>query len=126
MGLFYFALQFFEAITGPADQQGEAREGQPVDQKDVQHAGIDRSAAADDRLRMLSAKEPNGKVNERDAEGSEDRQRGGEDGSFSAGGKAAQDKIADVDQPEDQGGGEAHIPSPPDAPNRARPDRAGD
>jgi len=43
-----------------------------------------------------------------------------------AGGKAAQEQVADVDKPEDQGGGEAGVPGPPDAPGATAPERAGD
>ena len=45
---------------------------------------------------------------------------------LAGGGEAAQQQVADVEQPEQKIGGEAGVPGPPDAPGGAAPEHAGD
>src|ERR1700678_4689519 len=99
MGLVNFALQGLQTIARPADQQSEARKSQPVEEQHIQHARIDGTSIAHDRLRMLGAEEPNGEVDKRDAQRTENGKHGREKGSLSTGRKAAQEKIADIDPP---------------------------
>src|SRR4029450_12777938 len=66
-------------------------------------------------------------ANHRDVEHADDADDGGvARGRVVVAAERAQHQIADVDRPQDDGHGEARIPRPPDAPDRARPDRAGD
>src|ERR1700675_1837690 len=126
MGMVDVALQLFQSIARPANQKSEAGKCQPVDEQRVQHARVNRSSSAHYRLWMLGPEEPNREVNERHAERAQNRKSSREQRRFSAGRKTAQKKITDVDEPENQSGGEAHVPRPPDAPDRTCTDGPGD
>ena len=57
---------------------------------------------------------------------SEDAVGGGDDGAtIRLFDEIADEQIGDVHEPEDEGGGEARVPGPPDSPDGARPDGAG-
>ena len=84
------------------------------------------ASAAEDRGGMLGAPPAVGHIDDGHVEGAEDAQDGGQRLHLRAGGKAAQQQVADVDEPEDQGGGQPRVPGPPDAPGAASPERAGD
>src|SRR5229473_827660 len=86
MGLVDVALQVFQAIARPANQKSKAGKGQPVDEQHVQHAWIDGSASAHDRLRMLGAEEPDREVNERHTQRAQNRKGGRQRGCLSAAG----------------------------------------
>src|SRR5258708_22640032 len=75
---------------------------------------------------MLSAPPAVGHVDDGDVEGSEDAEDGGQRLHLWASGEAAQKQIADVDEPENEGGGETRVPCPPDTPGAAAPQRSGD
>src|SRR5579863_10401595 len=91
------------------------------------HAGIKRPAVANHRRRMLGAEEPDGEVDQWNVKGPKNGDYGRDHGGLAAGRESPQHQVADVNQPEYEGGGEPNITGrPPDAPNRARPDGAGD
>jgi hypothetical protein len=72
---FDFPLQYLQAIPRSANKNREAQERQPVDQEDMQHSGIDRASAPNDRLRMLGSKNPDGEINQGHIERPENCQR---------------------------------------------------
>src|ERR1700704_4963092 len=127
MGLVDLALQALQSIARPANQKSKAQKGQPVDEQHVQHARINRSASAHDRLRVLGAEEPDREVNKRDAERAQNRQGGRQCGCLSAGRETAEHEVAYVDQPQYQRRRKSYISGgPPNAPHWPRPDRSGD
>src|SRR5208282_6561166 len=84
------------------------------------------SAAADHRLGMLGAEKPDRKINQWNIERTEYGEGRGQHLRLRAVREAPQHQIADVNQPENESGGEANISRrPPDAPHRARPQRSG-
>src|SRR6202521_1389937 len=97
MGLVDLALQTLQAIARPANQKSKAGKGQPVNEQHMQHARIDRSASAHDRLRVLGAEEPDREVDKRNAQCAENGEGGGEGGGLSAGGEAAEHEVAYID-----------------------------
>ena len=93
-----------------------------------QHGGVLDAgivAAAEDRGGMLGAPPAVGHIDDGHVERAEDAQYGGQGLHLRAGGKAAQQQVADVDEPENEGGGQAGVPGPPDAPGAASPERPG-
>src|SRR5439155_9525577 len=89
----------------------------------MRHARIERSSAANHWRRMLGAEEPDRKIHEWYIKRAEDRHHGRNHRGLTAGRKPPQHQVADVNQPEHQRGGEPDVPgSPPNSPNRPRPD----
>src|SRR5277367_7204733 len=76
---------------------------------------------------MLRAPQTIREIDQRDIERSENRENCGERcflfGVFY---QAAQQQVADEEQPQDEGGGELRVPGPPDTPDGTCPERAGD
>ena len=75
---------------------------------------------------MLGAPPAVGHIDDGDVEGAEDAEDGGQGLHLRAGGETAEEQVADVDEPENEGGGEAGVPGPPDAPGATAPDGSGD
>ena len=102
-------------------QASQASTFQP---KAASMAGSDAGvrSAAEDRGGVLGAPPAVGHVYDGDVEGAEDAEDGGQGLHLRAGGEAAQEQVADVDEPEDEGGGEAGVPGPPDSPGAAAPE----
>src|ERR1700733_841502 len=98
----YFAPQHLQPIAEAAHHKSETGKGQPVDQQNMEHAGIDRTTTSDHRLRMLRAEKPDREINQRNVERPEDREHGSENRSLSTVGETAQDQIADIDEPQHQ------------------------
>src|SRR5271154_2978111 len=73
---------------------------------------------------MLGTPPLDGHVDDRHVDGSEDREDGTEGSGLAAGGEAAENQIADVEEPEKEFGGEACIPGPPNAPCRLTPEHS--
>src|ERR1700745_3680269 len=74
MGLIDFALQTLQSIARPANQKSKAGKSQPVNEQHVQHARINRSASAHNRLRVLGAEEPDREVDKWHAERAQNRE----------------------------------------------------
>src|SRR5579872_6634265 len=76
---------------------------------------------------MLRAPNANRQIVERDAEKDEDAENSGENGAaFRVCDQRAENQVRDVEQPQNQGERQTPIPRPPNAPDRMRPDWAGD
>src|SRR3981081_1954077 len=97
MGLVDVALQTLQSIARPANQKSKAGKCQPIDEQHMQHARINRSSSAHDRLRVLGAEEPDREVNERHTQCAENGEGGGESGRLSAGREAAKHEVAYID-----------------------------
>src|SRR5712692_7910855 len=75
---------------------------------------------------MLASKKPDREINQWHVESTENGKNRRDHRGLTTGRKPPQHQIADVNQPKHQRGGEPDIPGgPPDAPNRPRPDGAG-
>ncbi len=123
--LFHFPLQQLQPEARPAHQKSEAEKRHPTDQQHVQHARIHRSAAADHRLRMLRAEEPDRKINQRNIERAENRQSRRHDLRLRAVRETPQHQVAHINQPQHQRRSQPNISRrPPDSPHRTRPDRS--
>ena len=65
-------------------------------------------------------------IDDRHVECAEDSQHGGQRLHLGPGGEAAQEQVADVDEPQNQRGGEARVPGPPHTPRAPAPKRPRD
>ena len=74
---------------------------------------------------MLRAPPAVGHVDDGGIERAEDAEDCGKCLHLRAGGKPAHQQVADIDEPQNQGGGEPRVPGPPDTPGAATPERPG-
>ena len=66
---------------------------------------------------MLHAPPAVGHIDDGHVESAEDAEDGGQRLHLRPGGKAAQQQVADINQPQNEGGGQPRVPGPPDAPD---------
>ena len=117
----------FDGVTEAEDEGSPHGPGGEVPENSGVHGGIDAGVctAAEDGSGVLGAPPADGHEADGDVDGSEDGQNGGEDFCLAGGGEAAEQDVADVEEPEEEVGGEACVPCPPDAPCGAAPEHAG-
>src|SRR5262249_25357405 len=107
------------------NQAAEQEEGQHVDVEHVRHLRI-KAWGADHRLGVVGAEPAVRHIDDGHIKESKDCQRGSHDRGGTSFRPAAHNQIAQIKQPQDQRGGEAHIPHPPFTPGIACPDGPGD
>src|SRR5208283_3748838 len=100
-----------------------------VKEEDFAHGGVKTGARAthDDRCGMLGAPPANGKKDQRNIEKGENAEESAEE--CAAAGlldERTQEQVGNVKQPEHEGGSQAGIPGPPNAPNGMSPNGPGD
>src|SRR4029077_4081633 len=127
--LFVLVAQTFQSIAVNEQDYHDANDGNPANQQNSAHPGSEAGifSAQDHRLRVLRAPNAIRQINEWDIEKCKDAKNSGKRGAtlriFE---QATQQEIRNIEQPEDERAGEARVPGPPDTPDRAGPDRAGD
>ena len=75
---------------------------------------------------MLGAPPADGHEDDGDVDGGEDGEDRGEGSDLSGWGHLAGEEVADVEEPEDEGAGEARVPGPPDSPDGTGVEHAGE
>jgi hypothetical protein len=115
----------FQGEAEAEDKEAPHEPGEAVPAEGDPHGGGHLSVAGEDRGRVLGAPPLDGEVDDGDVDGGEDGEDGAEGAGLAGGGEAARHEVGDVEEPEEEEGGEARVPGPPDAPTGSSPEHAG-
>src|ERR1700730_2781316 len=118
-----------EAIAVHQNGDHDSEHGDHAQEQDLGHRGIKPGAltAEDDGLRVLCPPETVRHVDERDIEKRKNTEDCGKSGAaLGVFEQTPQQQIGNIEQPEEKGCGQPRVPGPPNAPDRAGPQRAGD
>src|SRR5579863_5935564 len=124
-----FMAEALERVALDENENHDAQNRVNAERENFAHRGIEPGirAAENHGLRMRGAPKAVGDVNERDINISKDAEDGRKSGAaLGLVHKTAEQDVGNVEEPEDEGGRKAGVPSPPNTPDGMGPDGAGD
>src|SRR3974390_792920 len=118
----------FQDVAFDNQEPHEDVHDENIEKEDFAHCWVESGTLTTHNYRcgVLCAPPANRKKDERNVEKSENAEQGAEEGAaIGLFNQRTEQQVGNIEEPEDEGGGEPGVPGPPDAPDRMGPDGAG-